>query len=160
MVAVVVRLFFRALFLFCVATDNAFSRQGNAATDGQGLLNMLGIKPGVPYTPLETDTVEAKASDYMIQLFLKLAKPSGEVINPGAVKGNHVHGFIANGESICFGNLGWLENVCHTYAKLGHVTWHGCKIKLALFSTKSKSASFCLNSYELINRPDWPHDIS
>lgn len=38
------------------------------------------------------------ASDFMLGLYLKLAKPSGEVVNPGAIKGNRVHGFIDNGE--------------------------------------------------------------
>jgi len=103
MTAFLVPLFYRVLFLVCVAIDVGFSSQRDAdvATDSKSALNMLGINTArVPSSPPENVTctlADTKASHYMVQLFLKLAKPSGEVINPGAVKGNRVHGFIDNG---------------------------------------------------------------
>ena len=110
MTAFLVPVFFRVLFLVCVAIDVGFSsqRDADAATDSKTALNMLGINTArVTSSPSENVTctlADTKASHYMVQLFLKLAKPSGEVINPGAVKGNHVHGFIDNGEWMSVGN--------------------------------------------------------
>ena len=101
-----VSLLFRAfLVLLCIVADVAVSRQRNDTIDGKDLLKMQEKKPYVPPTKHNVSTpqlgVAEPVSDYMIRLFLKLAKPSGEVINPAAVKGGHVHGVIDSGESFC-----------------------------------------------------------
>lgn len=75
----------RALLLFCVITS-VYSRV-EASTDGHA-----------EFASPTQKTTNMGASDFMLGLYLKLAKPSGEVVNPGAIKGNRVHGFIDNGE--------------------------------------------------------------
>lgn len=79
----------RALLLFCVITfvfAPQYSRVG-ASTDGHA-----------EFASPTKEITNMGASDFMLGLYLKLAKPSGEVVNPGAIKGNRVHGFIDNGE--------------------------------------------------------------
>lgn len=80
----------RALLLFCVITS-VFAPQDirvEASTDGDA-----------EFASPTKKTTNMGASDFMLGLYLKLAKPSGEVVNPGAIKGNRVHGFIDNGGS-------------------------------------------------------------
>ena len=105
MAIALVSLFLRTLLLFYgVAVSTAFSRHKASASDGS-LLNKLGRKQGVFRSPSENITAskDIQTSDYMVKLFLKLAKPSGEVINPKAVKGNLVYGFTDQGELIFSG---------------------------------------------------------
>lgn len=79
----------RALLLFCFITS-VFAPQDirvEASTDSDA-----------EFASPTKKTTTMGASDFMLGLYLKLAKPSGEVVNPGAIKGNRVHGFIDNGE--------------------------------------------------------------
>ena len=102
MAIALVALFLHALLLFYgVVTNAALSKAAN----DESLLNMLGrIKQGVLRSPSGNISASKgiQASDYMVQLFLKVAKPSGEVINPKAVKGNLVYGFTDEGELIFY----------------------------------------------------------
>lgn len=41
---------------------------------------------------------DIQASDYMVRLFLRISKSNGQVINPDAFMGDHIHGFTDNGE--------------------------------------------------------------
>lgn len=110
----------RALLLFCVITS-VFAPQDiriEASTDSDA-----------EFASPTKKTTTMGASDFMLGLYLKLAKPSGEVVNPGAIKGNRVHGFIDNGElpalletwanlrpkpdqSICSENLSASQGMC------------------------------------------------
>lgn len=105
MAIALISLFLRTLLLLhgvALATSAAFFRQKASASDGS-LLNKLGRKHGAFRSRSENTTAskDIQTSDYMVKLYLKLAKPSGEVINPKAVKGNLVYGFTDQGELIC-----------------------------------------------------------
>jgi len=88
--------------LLCIASDVTQSAKRNATNSGD-LLSTLNTKPeGLP--PVSENLSESnplgdiQASDYMVRLFLRISKSNGQVINPDAFMGDHIHGFIDNGE--------------------------------------------------------------
>lgn len=82
-----------AFFLYHVTSLDAFSSSQREAAAARESLPRL-CSGNMSFIAAS----QVQDSDYMLRLFLKLSRPSGEVVNPGAVKGNHIHGFVDNGE--------------------------------------------------------------
>ena len=88
--------------LLCIGSNVTQSAKRNTTNSGD-LLSLLNAKPeGLP--PVSENLTgsnplgDIQASDYMVRLFLRISKSNGQVINPDAFMGDHIHGFIDNGE--------------------------------------------------------------
>ena len=88
--------------LLCIGSNVTQSAERNITNSGD-LLSTLNTKPeGLP--PMSENLSgsnplgDIQASDYMVRLFLRISKSKGQLTNPDAFMGDHIHGFIDNGE--------------------------------------------------------------
>ena len=88
--------------LLCIASDVTQSTKRNATNGGDFLSKVDTKQEGLPHTSEKQSGSnplgDIQASDYMVRLFLSISKSNGQVINPDAFLGDHIRGFIDNGE--------------------------------------------------------------
>lgn len=88
--------------LLCIASNVTQSAKRNATNGGDFLSKVdtkqEGLPPASEKLSGSNPLGDIQASDYMVRLFLSISKSNGQVISPDAFLGDHIRGFIDNGE--------------------------------------------------------------